>query len=105
MSCPFTFPRSHLLAIVPFCTLILFYLSSCEEEKTDALNQEYTKVSTLAGGDAAGFADGSRSLASFNQPCGIAVDWTGKRIKDNDSRIAILSSDIYNVRYKFKNTV
>lgn len=77
MSCPFIFPRLPLRAIVSFCSLILFYLSSCEEEKTDAGKQEYTIVSTLAGSDAAGFADGARSLASFNHPCGIAVDAGG----------------------------
>lgn len=77
MSFPFTFPRLPLLATFLFCCLILLCLLSCDEEKTDAGRHEYTIVSTLAGNDAAGFADGVGPFASFNYPCGIAVDGGG----------------------------
>jgi sugar lactone lactonase YvrE len=60
-----------------FISGFLLLFGSCEEQPGNILPEEERIVSTLAGSDSAGFADGEGAAAKFNYPCGIALDAEG----------------------------
>ena len=66
--------RSFPLKSVFFLSL----LGSCDDASGPApVREEYTRVSTVAGKESAGFEDGVGPMASFNHPSGMVVDESG----------------------------
>lgn len=61
------------------CGFFLLILTTSCDDRTESLPApfEFTMVTTLAGGETAGFADGIGMTARFNHPSGIAVDRMG----------------------------
>lgn len=58
--------------------IVFIFLGSCyEQPDEEVVEEEFIAVSTLAGSDNPGLADGIGSEARFNYPCGMVVDPAG----------------------------
>lgn len=70
----FLFPGRYFVSVT-WCIAVLFSLLSCQEHERSL--SRYLKVTTVAGGDAAGFVDGIGSAAKFDHPSGLVLDAAG----------------------------
>lgn len=70
------------------CGSFLFIFFTCCDDQTNGLpaRAEFTTVSTLAGGETPGFADGRGAIARFDNPSGMLIDRAGNvYVSDRDN--------------------
>ena len=62
---------------VVFLFAFVFIFGSCQEEDHRHNKEDYSTVSTIAGGESSGWVDGIGSMARFKYPCGLVTDREG----------------------------
>jgi sugar lactone lactonase YvrE len=69
--------RQRLIANTTIAFLLLSFSCTMDEKEREALLSLATEVRTLAGSEEPGMVDGIGSMAKFNHPSGIALDYGG----------------------------